>query len=319
MKRFSKCLMIGLVGMLGVAPKTSWADLEVSASVQIRAAADFHAPLSPHGTWVEVGSYGRCWRPTGVVVGWQPYSHGSWVWTDCGWYWASDEPWSWACYHYGSWARDPLYGWVWIPGIEWAPAWVYWRVGGGYCGWAPRGPHGVVVAPRTFVFVETARIHERVTPSTLIVNNTKVVNQTTEVGSIKYETRNFGAAAAQKVAVNEGPGADVIRKATGKPVEIVPITAAAERHPVPADAVKKIKESQTGEGHAAPNQKPQPENSPTQRKGAPQPPSPTDPQMRDKDPNQVNPPNQPLPDNPPAKPGKSPGKPKKSNHGKGNG
>jgi len=33
----------------------------------------------------------------------------------------SDEPWGWACYHYGTWVDDPAVGWVWVPGVEWAP------------------------------------------------------------------------------------------------------------------------------------------------------------------------------------------------------
>src|SRR5215468_10450777 len=130
------------------------ADLEVTASVQIHSRAEFDAPLATHGSWVQVGSYGRCWRPAHVAVGWRPYCSGEWVWTDCGWYWSSDEPWAWACYHYGSWVFDPAVGWVWVPGVEWAPAWVSWRIGGGYVGWAPCGFHAVVVAPAAFVFVD---------------------------------------------------------------------------------------------------------------------------------------------------------------------
>src|SRR5205814_6988424 len=117
----------------------------------------FEAPLAAQGSWVEVQSYGRCWRPAGVAVEWCPYCHGQWVWTDCGWYWASDEPWGWACYHYGCWVYDPVYAWIWVPGTEWAPAWVSWRLGGGYIGWAPLPPRGFAVslgAPQ-FVFVET--------------------------------------------------------------------------------------------------------------------------------------------------------------------
>ena len=33
-------------------------------------------PDDEAGTWVEVDSYGRCWRPSGVTVGWQPYCDG---------------------------------------------------------------------------------------------------------------------------------------------------------------------------------------------------------------------------------------------------
>ena len=45
------------------------------------------------------------------VVGpqWQwvgdPTPIGRWDWTDDGWYWVSEDPWSCACYHYGSWER----------------------------------------------------------------------------------------------------------------------------------------------------------------------------------------------------------------------
>src|SRR5262245_33297905 len=54
---------------------------------------DFYEPLSPYGSWVIVGSYGRVWRPVRVSAEWRPYSHGYWQRTDAGWYWASDEPW----------------------------------------------------------------------------------------------------------------------------------------------------------------------------------------------------------------------------------
>lgn len=132
-----KVLVLGLASGLGFFAFTGRADLEVSGSLRIQATAEFDAPLAPYGTWVEVNSYGRCWRPSRIAVEWRPYCYGQWVWTDCGWYWASDEPWGWACYQYGYWVDAPGYGWIWIPGVEWAPAWVCWRVGGGYIGWAP--------------------------------------------------------------------------------------------------------------------------------------------------------------------------------------
>ena len=53
----------------------------------------FYNSLAPYGSWVVVGGYGRCWRPTVCVYnsGWQPYcDNGHWVYTDCGWYWASE-------------------------------------------------------------------------------------------------------------------------------------------------------------------------------------------------------------------------------------
>jgi hypothetical protein len=100
----------------------------------------FHDELAPYGEWVTVGAYGRVWRPLHVAAGWRPYYYGRWEWTDEGWLWVSDEPWGWAAYHYGRWAYDPSYAWVWVPGYQWAPAWVTWRYGPEYIGWAPLGP-----------------------------------------------------------------------------------------------------------------------------------------------------------------------------------
>ncbi len=62
------------------------------------------------------------------------------VWTDDGWFWDSEEPWAWATYHYGRWTYDPALGWIWVPGYEWAPAWVTWHYGIDVVGWAPLWP-----------------------------------------------------------------------------------------------------------------------------------------------------------------------------------
>ncbi|HEX9658617.1 MAG TPA: DUF6600 domain-containing protein [Bacteroidota bacterium] len=103
----------------------------------------FYSSLSPYGEWIEVEPTVYAWRPLNIHEGWRPYTVGSWAWTDDGWYWNTDEPWGWAAYHYGRWYYDDFYGWVWIPGYEWAPAWVEWRYGGNYIGWAPLTPYAV--------------------------------------------------------------------------------------------------------------------------------------------------------------------------------
>jgi hypothetical protein len=325
MKRISKHLVLGLlVGLgLGFGQFLARADLEVSASVQISAVADFHAPLSPYGSWIEVGTYGRCWRPVGIAVGWQPYCYGSWIWTDCGWYWASAEPWGWACYHYGSWVYDSFHGWVWVPGIEWAPAWVSWRFGGGYCGWAPLAPRGVVIAPRSFVFVEVARFHQPVRPATVIVNNTTIINKTTAVGSIRRETRTFAGAAAQKVVVNNGPGVDDLRRATGKSVNPVPIREAADRNPVPAAAVTRINETRKNQKAPTAVPKAPPVTPKARDKYVPQSPPAVPPAPgKDTAPDHYDPSQHaPLPDHPadPADRPVKPDKPKKKDSGKGRG
>lgn len=123
--------------------------LAVSAAAPVRADAPsegvldfatFKAALAPFGEWVALSPYGEVWRPAGVPSDWRPYFDGWWTWTEDGWFWVSDEPWAWATYHYGRWLYDPTLGWVWEPGYDWAPAWVAWRFGDGYVGWAPLYP-----------------------------------------------------------------------------------------------------------------------------------------------------------------------------------
>ncbi|MBZ0111132.1 MAG: hypothetical protein K8J08_01595, partial [Thermoanaerobaculia bacterium] len=100
----------------------------------------FYEALAPYGSWVEVEVHGRVWVPSSVEVGWRPYTHGQWVYTAVGWTWLSDWSWGWAPFHYGRWSRDVRHGWVWVPGMVWAPAWVAWRDGDGWLGWSALPP-----------------------------------------------------------------------------------------------------------------------------------------------------------------------------------
>lgn len=103
----------------------------------------FFDVLAPYGRWMMIdGDW--CWQPTAAMVSieWSPYyNQGHWVYTDWGWCWVSDYSWGWAPFHYGRWFRHPRYGWLWWPDYEWGPAWVAWRYGGDYWGWAPLPRH----------------------------------------------------------------------------------------------------------------------------------------------------------------------------------
>ena len=104
-----------------------------------RSIAYSDSDLNANGSWIYVSSYGGwCWRPR-VEAGWRPYYNGMWAWGRGALTWVSYEPWGWVPYHYGRWAFDPGYGWVWLPGTGYAPAWVYWMYGPSYIGWAPMG------------------------------------------------------------------------------------------------------------------------------------------------------------------------------------
>lgn len=122
---------------------------------------DFVAALDPLGDWYIHSRWGRAWKPRGVPPEWRPYQKGRWAHTESGWYWVSDEPWGWATYHFGRWFVDPLAGWTWVPGKQWAPAWVVWRQGKGLVGWAPLGPDGKFLSPN-FLFMPLGKLGEPV-------------------------------------------------------------------------------------------------------------------------------------------------------------
>ena len=101
------------------------------------------------------------WQPAAYQPGWNPYYDGHWEETDVGNTWVSDYEWGDVPYHYGTWTFDPRMGWVWVPGYTWAPAWVVFRTGPDYIGWAPVTPTfsvGISIGigdydPGHFVFV----------------------------------------------------------------------------------------------------------------------------------------------------------------------
>jgi uncharacterized membrane protein YgcG len=95
--------------------------------------------LDANGSWIYAPAYGGwCWRPR-VANSWRPYYDGYWSGVGGCLTWVSYESWGWVPYHYGRWAYDSAYGWVWLPGPAYAPAWVYWIYGPSYVGWAPMG------------------------------------------------------------------------------------------------------------------------------------------------------------------------------------
>lgn len=103
---------------------------------------DFHPALDAHGTWTDDPTYGTVWTPSAAEVGpdFTPYvSGGHWVYGD-DYLWTSDFEWGWAPFHYGRWVEAGPRGWSWIPGREYAPAWVEWRTGDAYVGWSPAPP-----------------------------------------------------------------------------------------------------------------------------------------------------------------------------------
>jgi hypothetical protein len=214
MKQRLAIVLMACAAMIAAAPRPAHAAAEFSASIQINSPSDFYQPLTPYGSWVDVGSYGRCWHPRNVAADWQPYTVGYWQWTDAGWYWESDEPWAWACFHYGSWYNDPSTGWVWIPGTDWAPAWVTWRDSDDYIGWAPCGPGLSVLAPRFFTFCDIHHFRDHFTRRDLIENNPGIINRTHVIKDFQRQTADVDGR-QRTIFANRGPGVDPIERATG--------------------------------------------------------------------------------------------------------
>ena len=182
------------------------------------------------GSWVEVGNYGYCWQPDVAVsdASWRPYADGYWAYTDEGWTWVSYEDFGWATYHYGRWVRLVDYGWVWRPGYEWGPAWVSWRFGGGYAGWAPLPPETEVVyesrpltghldvefdiGPGYYNFVDVRYIGEPVLRSRIVdvSQNVTYINQTVNVTNITYKN---------KTVYNYGPDLNTVNQYSSRPIQ----------------------------------------------------------------------------------------------------
>jgi hypothetical protein len=125
--------------VVDVPPGDEYGDTDPSALT------DFRGTLDPHGQWVDDPTYGTTWTPDASEVGsdFEPYdTAGSWDWSGGDYTWVSDYPWGWVCFHYGRWVFAGG-RWLWIPGRQYAGAWVNWRFnddGTGVIGWAPQSP-----------------------------------------------------------------------------------------------------------------------------------------------------------------------------------
>lgn len=192
----------------------------------------FRDQLSPYGQWVEREGYGEVWVPR-VEPTWRPYTSGHWVNTDQGWAWVADESWGWAPFHYGRWFYDRgLGGWAWVPGSTWAPAWVAWRHGGGYLGWAPLTPsvgfsssaglifRGPEISFGFYTFVSegailSPRIETVILPTT---RNTVIVRNTTNITNYTVINNRI---------INRGVDVHRIEQVTGRPVPRVAVASLA--------------------------------------------------------------------------------------------
>ena len=214
-----------LILFMSISPLKSKAQVQVSVSYQY-----FYDNLSPYGSWVSSPQYGNVWVPN-VAPGFRPYySHGSWVYTNNGWMWASSYNWGWAPFHYGSWYYDSNYGWMWVPGYDWAPAQVTWGYYSGYYGWAPMGPGIAYGSPYYSNMDYWVFCHPRYmtssnwTSHTHTANNNRIVLTNdiyiTQVKNITLENNNGNYNGNR---FNAGPKKETFEKASNQKLQVVSI------------------------------------------------------------------------------------------------
>jgi len=217
-RTFVLCLLLAVSGTF--LPSTAKADVSIGF---------FYDSLSPYGDWVSTSDYGYCWRPSHVSDDWRPYNDGYWAYTDDGWTWVSYEDYGGIVYHYGRWVQLEDEGWCWVPGTEWAPAWVSWRSNDDYVGWAPLPPeahfsvgvtfgHGVDaqfdIGPAWYNFCPVAHFGDPDLRPVIVnhVENTTIINNTTNITNINVNKVN-------KTVYNGGPNFAAINQRVNKPIQ----------------------------------------------------------------------------------------------------
>ena len=221
-----KRILLAVTILALVLPAIRQAEARVDVSIDF-----FYDNIGPDGNWVEVADYGYCWQPSVAVSNshWRPYSDGYWAYTDVGWTWVSYEDFGWATYHYGRWTRLRDRGWFWVPGREWGPAWVSWRTGGDYVGWAPLPPRGrgevdyddrpisgqvdveFDIGPDYYNFVDVRYIGEPVLRERIVQPSLNItyISNTVNVTNITY---------TNSVVYNHGPDYDTLSRYSTRPI-----------------------------------------------------------------------------------------------------
>jgi hypothetical protein len=219
--------------------------------------APYAADLQSNGDWYYVAEVGHVWRPY-VGPGWQPYLNGRWTWTAYGWTWVPYDRWGWAPFHYGRWGWTPAFGYYWIPGGAWAPAWVSWSVDDRSVGWCALGyrdqpiqryrgravPRGSVAAAAETPWMSVARgelgsrdLSARVRPGTGAGSGRVIAapgraalgRDLSVVEAGLPPVRGGGRAVPRNVRTTPGPG-DTVPELRTDPTTTIPFPTARRRY-----------------------------------------------------------------------------------------
>ena len=214
-------MILGLLLLVtGVSQKAMAQDDDISLET-------FYEELAPYGSWSQDPDYGYVWRPDVSMSDFRPYyTDGRWAMTEYGNTWVSDYEWGWAPFHYGRWVLNRFNDWIWIPDTVWGPAWVSWRSGGGYYGWAPLSPgfdisvgfgSGYSIPNDWWVFIPQINIYSSSYPR---YNN----RNSYYFGRTSYINYTYGR---DRRSYYTGPRANDIRRVTNRNVTVYNINRSA--------------------------------------------------------------------------------------------
>ncbi|MGB7660047.1 MAG: DUF6600 domain-containing protein, partial [Pseudolabrys sp.] len=226
--RHLRCLALAVIACIAITACVLSASVTIATLTPAHAQvpAEFQSALEPYGSWQPHPHFGEVWVPYDLPPGWRPYTYGRWVYTEeWGWYWVSDEEeadWGWVAFHYGRWAHDRRLGWFWVPGDEWGPAWVDWRRGDDYVGWAPLPPdefayeynnnpaYWIFLPPRYLVAPRVRTYFLPPQRTVVVFRRTVIVNRT-----VRLEHRDHRG----RFAVNPGIAPGIVAAAARRPVQ----------------------------------------------------------------------------------------------------
>lgn len=169
--------------------------------------ASYSRDLDDHGEWRYDNSIStHVWVPY-TRKSWRPYHNGYWSPIRGRLTWVSHDPFGYVTHHYGRWGWSLDFGWYWVPGSTYSPAWVAWSTYDSYIGWCPLGYWN-----RPYYYYRNGN------HTSVFVNNVIINNHTQRWNYISIS--DVHTRRAVRVA-NRKPSRTHVRRITTRPISIL--------------------------------------------------------------------------------------------------
>ena len=162
--------------------------------------------LNYYGNFFMANGYGYVWQPYGFansMLEWDPYSSGAWMFSPgLGYTFASQYPWGWLPYHYGSWAfLGGGIGWAWIPGGGYSNDWYNSRFQATPVVATPSGWTAAIPTWRRPISEATVMVGKALS-SIIPVDAPPLTPLFAHIAWVQCDGRSFNGTAARNRAVN---------------------------------------------------------------------------------------------------------------------